>query len=102
MCIRDSIQTGKKILPRVMKSNVPFETKVQAWCHLTANISYPLMIVLSVLLMPAMIIRSWQGYIQMLLIDLPLDVYKRQVKDWVWGNSPTWTTPRFGWSVVKG
>jgi hypothetical protein len=28
--------------------------------------------VLSVLLMPAMIIRSWQGYIQMLLIDLPL------------------------------
>jgi hypothetical protein len=30
------------------------------------------MIILSVLLMPAMIIRSWQGYIQMLLIDLPL------------------------------
>jgi len=30
------------------------------------------MIVLSVLLMPAMIIRSWQGYIQMLLIDFPL------------------------------
>ena len=66
------IQPGKKILPRVMKSDVPFATKVQAWCHLTANISYPLMIVLSVLLMPAMIIRSWQGYIQMLLIDLPL------------------------------
>jgi len=56
----------------VLKSDVPFETKVQAWCHLTANISYPLMIVLSVLLMPAMIIRSWQGYIQMLLIDFPL------------------------------
>jgi hypothetical protein len=53
---------------------VPFETKVQAWCHLTANISYPLMIVLSVLLMPAMIIRSWQGYVQMLLIDFPLFV----------------------------
>jgi len=30
--------------------------------------------VLSVLLMPAMIIRSWQGYIQMLLIDFPLFV----------------------------
>ena len=30
------------------------------------------MIVLSVLLMPAMIIRSWQGYIQMMLIDFPL------------------------------
>jgi hypothetical protein len=30
------------------------------------------MIVLSTLLMPAMIIRSWQGPLQMLLIDLPL------------------------------
>jgi hypothetical protein len=51
---------------------VPWHTKLEAWYHLTANLSYPLMIVLSVLLMPAMIIRSWQGYIQMLLIDLPL------------------------------
>jgi cellulose synthase/poly-beta-1,6-N-acetylglucosamine synthase-like glycosyltransferase len=66
------IQTGKKILPRVMKSDAPWHTKLEAWYHLTANISYPLMIVLSVLLMPAMIIRSWQGYIQMLLIDFPL------------------------------
>lgn len=66
------IQTGKKILPRVMKSDQPWHTKLEAWYHLTANISYPLMIVLSVLLMPAMIIRSWQGYIQMMLIDFPL------------------------------
>jgi cellulose synthase/poly-beta-1,6-N-acetylglucosamine synthase-like glycosyltransferase len=66
------IQTGKKILPRVMKSDLPWHTKLEAWYHLTANISYPLMIILSVLLMPAMIIRSWQGLLQMLLIDLPL------------------------------
>lgn len=66
------IQTGKKILPRVMRSDAPWHTKLEAWYHLTANISYPLMIVLSTLLMPAMIIRSWQGYIQMFLIDLPL------------------------------
>ncbi|MDE3105151.1 MAG: glycosyltransferase family 2 protein, partial [Acidobacteriota bacterium] len=66
------IQTGKKILPRVLRSDKPWHTKLEAWYHLTANISYPLMIILSVLLMPAMIIRSWQGYIQMLLIDMPL------------------------------
>ncbi len=66
------IQTGKKILPRVLASDAPWHTKLEAWYHLTANISYPLMIVLSTLLMPAMIIRSWQGYLQMLLIDLPL------------------------------
>jgi hypothetical protein len=45
---------------------------MEAWYHLTANISYPLMIVLSVLLLPAMIIRSFGGWFQMLLIDLPL------------------------------
>lgn len=66
------IQTGKKILPRVLKSDAPWHTKLEAWYHLTANISYPLMIILSVLLMPAMIIRSWQGWVQMLLIDFPL------------------------------
>jgi cellulose synthase/poly-beta-1,6-N-acetylglucosamine synthase-like glycosyltransferase len=66
------IQTGKKILPRILKSDAPWHTKLEAWYHLTANISYPLMIVLSALLMPAMIIRSWQGLLQMLLIDFPL------------------------------
>ena len=66
------IQTGKKILPRVMKSDMPWHTKLEAWYHLTANLSYPLMIVLSTLLMPAMIIRSYQGWIQMMLIDFPL------------------------------
>src|SRR6266496_2992305 len=66
------IQTGKKILPRVLRSDAPLHTKIEAWYHLTANLSYPLMIMLSVLLMPAMIIRFYQGWFQMLYIDLPL------------------------------
>jgi cellulose synthase/poly-beta-1,6-N-acetylglucosamine synthase-like glycosyltransferase len=66
------IQTSKKILPKVFESDAPFHTKLEAWYHLTANISYPLMIVLSTLLMPAMVIRFYQGWFQMLLIDFPL------------------------------
>ena len=66
------IQVGKKSLPGILNSKISRHQKLEAWYHLTANISYPLMIILSVLLMPAMIIRSWQGPIQMLLIDLPL------------------------------
>ncbi len=66
------IQTSKKILPAVWRSNAPLHTKIEAVYHLTANISYPLMIVLSILLMPAMVIRFYQGWIQMLLIDFPL------------------------------
>jgi cellulose synthase/poly-beta-1,6-N-acetylglucosamine synthase-like glycosyltransferase len=66
------IQVSKKILPQVLKSDVSRHQKIEAWYHLTANLSYPLMIVLSVLLMPAMIIRFYQGWFQMLYIDLPL------------------------------
>jgi cellulose synthase/poly-beta-1,6-N-acetylglucosamine synthase-like glycosyltransferase len=66
------IQTSKKILPRVLKSDQRFHVKLEAWYHLTANLSYPLMIVLSVLLLPAMISRFYQGWFQMLYIDLPL------------------------------
>ena len=66
------IQTSKKILPTVLKSRQPFRVKLEAWYHLTANVSYPLMIVLSVLLLPAMIIRFYQGWFQMLYIDVPL------------------------------
>src|SRR5205085_2094292 len=66
------IQTAKKILPSVLRSDVPRRVKMEAWYHLTANISYPFMVVLSTLLLPAMIIRFYQGWFQMLLIDLPL------------------------------
>lgn len=66
------IQCAIKDLPKVLKSDVKRREKIEAWYHLTANISYPLMIVLSVLLLPAMVIRFYQGWFQMLYIDLPL------------------------------
>src|SRR6267378_8468421 len=66
------IQVAKKILPKVLASDTPRSVKIEAWYHLTANLSYPLMIVLSVLLLPAMVIRFYQGWFQMLYIDLPL------------------------------
>ncbi|MGN6591985.1 MAG: cellulose synthase family protein [Terriglobales bacterium] len=67
------IQVSKKILPRLFRrKDIDLHHKVEAWCHLTANISYPLMIVLCTLLLPAMIVRFYQGWFQMLYIDLPL------------------------------
>lgn len=65
-------QTAKKVLPRILQSKQPFHVKFEAWYHLTSNLSYPLMILLSVLLLPAMIIRFYQGWFQMMYIDLPL------------------------------
>jgi cellulose synthase/poly-beta-1,6-N-acetylglucosamine synthase-like glycosyltransferase len=66
------MQTAKKILPQVLRSNESTQIKAEAVFHLTANISYPFMVVLSTLLLPAMIVRFYQGWFQMLFIDLPL------------------------------
>jgi cellulose synthase/poly-beta-1,6-N-acetylglucosamine synthase-like glycosyltransferase len=66
------IQVAKKILPKVWRSQEPLRIKLEATFHLTANIAYPLMIVFSVILLPAMIVRFYQGWFQMLYLDLPL------------------------------
>ncbi len=69
---KGSIQTCRKILPRLLLSDLPRKVKVEAFFHLTANIAYPLMVVLALLLFPALIVRFHQGYFELLLIDLPL------------------------------
>ncbi len=66
------IQTSIKVLPLMFRSNVPRRIKVEAVYHLTANLSYPLMVIMSAALIPAMICRFYQGWFQMLLIDFPL------------------------------
>ncbi|MGB6974206.1 MAG: cellulose synthase family protein [Terracidiphilus sp.] len=66
------IQTSIKILPVIFKSKVPFRIKKESVYHLTANLSYPLMVVMTALLIPAMIVRFYQGWFQMLLIDFPI------------------------------
>jgi hypothetical protein len=47
---------------------------MEAIFHLTPNISYPLMIVVSALMLPVMIVRFYMGWLQMVLLDLPLIV----------------------------
>ncbi len=67
-------QVAKKLLPRILKADLPLRVKVEAFMHLTPNISYPLMIVVSMLMLPVMIIRFYMGVFQMVLIDMPLIV----------------------------
>jgi len=69
---KGSIQTCRKLLPRILRSNAPLGVKTEAFFHLTANFNYPLMCVLSVLMAPAMVIRYNMGWYEMLIIDVPL------------------------------
>ena len=66
------IQVAKKMLPAIWRSDQPRHIKMEATFHLTANIAYPLMLLFSLILLPAMIVRFYQGWFQMLYLDLPL------------------------------
>jgi cellulose synthase/poly-beta-1,6-N-acetylglucosamine synthase-like glycosyltransferase len=65
-------QCAKKLLPMIWKAPIPFRVKAEAFLHLTPNISYPLMIVVSALMLPVMIVRFYMGWFQMVFLDLPL------------------------------
>jgi cellulose synthase/poly-beta-1,6-N-acetylglucosamine synthase-like glycosyltransferase len=67
-------QVAMKLLPSILKSKLPWRVKAEAIFHLTPNISYPLMIVMSVMMLPVMIVRYYMGWFEMLLIDFPLIV----------------------------
>ena len=69
---RGSIETARKILPRLLGARLPLGVKIEALFHLTANASYVLMVALSILMVPAMIIRRDAGFEMLLLLDLPL------------------------------
>jgi cellulose synthase/poly-beta-1,6-N-acetylglucosamine synthase-like glycosyltransferase len=69
---KGSIQTCCKLLPSILRSNLPFGVKAEAFFHLTANFNYILMCLLSILMFPAMVIRYNMGWYEMLLIDIPL------------------------------
>lgn len=69
---KGAMQTCKKTLWKVLKGDFAAGEKLETWYHLTGNISYPLMVILSIILFPAMIVRYNQGWFELLTIDLPL------------------------------
>ncbi len=71
---KGAMQTCRKTLPRMLRSDFSPAEKLEAWYHLTGNISYPLMVILTLLLFPAMIVRYNQGWFELVTIDLPLFV----------------------------
>jgi cellulose synthase/poly-beta-1,6-N-acetylglucosamine synthase-like glycosyltransferase len=68
---KGSIQTAKKLLPAILKSDLPWKIKLEAFFHLTNNISYLLMLLLSVLMYPSMVARINIGWFQMIVTDVP-------------------------------
>ena len=68
---KGSIQTCKKLLPRIWRSGLPLPIKVEATAHLTSNFAYLLLACLCVLLHPSAG-GPQSGWLRLFLFDLPI------------------------------
>jgi cellulose synthase/poly-beta-1,6-N-acetylglucosamine synthase-like glycosyltransferase len=69
---KGTVQTARKLLARVVRADLTLSQRVEALFHLTPHFAYPLMVFLSLLLLPALILMPATNPQAMLLIDLPL------------------------------
>ena len=65
---KGSIQTCRKVLPAVLRADVPLRVKAEAFMHLTANFNYLLVLALCLLILPALVARTASGEAQRLLL----------------------------------
>jgi cellulose synthase/poly-beta-1,6-N-acetylglucosamine synthase-like glycosyltransferase len=66
------MQVGLKLYPRICRAPLPLRVKLEMFFRLTGNISYPLMIVASLLQFPLLLVRYNQPFYHLMILDLPL------------------------------
>ncbi|MGD9732733.1 MAG: glycosyltransferase [Desulfamplus sp.] len=69
---KGSIQTARKILPRLITSQLPLSIKIESIAHLMANFCWLLGFVITITLYPVILYRIGIGMYQVLWIDIPL------------------------------
>ena len=65
-------EVALKLYPRILRSRLPARVKLEMFFRLTGNVSYPLMILTSLLQFPLLLVRYNQGFQHLMLLDLPL------------------------------
>jgi cellulose synthase/poly-beta-1,6-N-acetylglucosamine synthase-like glycosyltransferase len=69
---KGTVQTARKLLGTVMRADLSLGQRAEAFFHLTPHFAYPLLVLLSVLLLPALVLFPAADALTMLAIDLPL------------------------------
>jgi cellulose synthase/poly-beta-1,6-N-acetylglucosamine synthase-like glycosyltransferase len=68
-------QVGLKLYPRIWRSSLPFRVKLEMFLRLTGAISYPLIILTSLLQFPLLLVRYNMGLMSWALFDLPFLIF---------------------------
>lgn len=70
---KGTVQTARKLLRRVLSApGLRFDQRVEALFHMTPHFAYPLIVMLTVLLLPALLMLPATDLRTMVIIDLPL------------------------------
>lgn len=69
---KGTVQTARKLMKTVLTAPLTFSQRAEAFFHLTPHFAYPLLVLLSVLLLPALILMPATNAMTMFIIDLPL------------------------------
>jgi len=69
---KGSIQTARKLLPRLLRAKLPLRVKAEAVAHLTANVGYLMMVLLALTVIPSVWLRATDSPWMIAAIDLPL------------------------------
>lgn len=70
--VRGSIQVARKLLPRIWRSPVPLRVKLEATFHLTSNVPYVLLLLLSLIVYPVTLARYESRSLPFLIADTAL------------------------------
>jgi glycosyltransferase involved in cell wall biosynthesis len=69
---KGTVQTARKLLPGILRSQLSLRLRIEAAFHMLPHFAYPLMLLLSILLLPALILMPATDLRTMLVVDLPL------------------------------
>lgn len=69
---KGTVQTARKLMATVFGAKLSRAQRIEAFFHLTPHFAYPLLVLLSILLLPALILFPAADTLTMVAIDLPL------------------------------
>ena len=69
---KGTVQTARKLLGRVLSTELALAKRVEAAFHMLPHIAYPATVLLTLMLLPALVFMPATSYRALVLVDLPL------------------------------
>ena len=96
---KGNAQVIRKLMRTIWESKASLHTKIECWFHLTANCNYLLVVLLSILMIPAMALRVGTPLDVLILTDGPFFALNALSIGLYFGLSQKELTENFGWKT---